>query len=198
MLARSVVVGSLLVAGQPQLRGRSKAQQHITSQLFPGGDDFEYTPPSGGGGDAPNAWRKGKLELGGDYWFRETASGEPEISLTDPNEGWKVGVLPNGQEYVWKEGADEEGEPQVELLGEGAMEQDEEGGGVGEWNVATLPSGREYLWRQVEGEDEPEVRLWFQSTLDSGAPFWYDDTGEITLSDPFESARRGEPIIFGE
>ena len=40
------------------------------------------------------------------------------------------------------------------------------------WQVGTLPSGKRYLWRLPLGASEPEVKLWSQSTLDSGAPFW--------------------------
>ena len=184
---------SLLVSGQPQLHRAGAAR---SSLLFPGDDDDDpamYTAQRGSSA-APNTWTKGTLERGGDYWYRESASGEPEISLTDPNDGWQVGVLANGQEYVWKEGTNEDDEPQVELLGsaeEGFGDDEDDGADdFGEWQVGVLPSGREYLWRQVEGTDEPEVRLWFESTLDSGAPFWYDEDGEVSLNNPFEMAAR--------
>ena len=49
------------------------------------------------------AWRLGKLSRGDPYWYRDdTETGEPEISLTDPLEGWKVGVLESGREYFFR------------------------------------------------------------------------------------------------
>ena len=138
------------------------------------------------------AWRKGKLTLGGDYWWRETGEGEPEISLSDPTDEWKVGVLEeDGREYFWR---DREGSDDIEVRlarypGEEPGEDDGEDG-KGAWKVAVLPSGREYLWRESDDPDDPDVQWWTEGTLDSGEPFWYDEDGEVVLSDPFAKARR--------
>ena len=53
-----------------------------------------------------------------------------------------------------------------------------------------LASGRRYMWRGGGEDDdaraEPEVRLWEQSSLDSGKPFWYTAEGKVSLTDPFD------------
>ena len=158
--------------------------------LFPGDDGIIANDD---GPDSTAAWRKGKLTLGGDYWWREQGDGEPEISLTDPTDDWRVGVLEeDGREYFWRErGEGDDSDVEVRMAryageespGEAALEDGHE------WRVGVLPSGREYLWRETDDPDDPEVQWWTESTLDSGEPFWYDESGEVTLSDPFALAR---------
>ena len=158
--------------------------------LFPG--DGGSPQDDNGPEDDASAWRKGKLTLGGDYWWRETGDGEPEISLTDPTEQWKVGMLEDtGREYFWRARDGDEDDLEVRLArydGEDPSEADADG--VMSWKIGTLPSGREYLWRENDADpDDPEVQWWTESTLDNGNPFWYDEDGEVTLKDPFERWR---------
>ena len=100
------------------------------SLLFPGDGLNGFGDPE----DEPSdslAWRKGKLALGGDYWWRETADGDPEISLTNPFDEWKVGRLEDsGREYFWRERDSEEGfrtwrsEPVHNFLRDAALASD--------------------------------------------------------------------------
>lgn len=170
---------------------RARTSDPQANLLFPGDGGV----PSGGGEpDSSAAWRKGKLTLGGDYWWRETGDSEPEISLTDPTDDWRVGTLDaDGREYFWRESADGE-EVEVRLArydGDEPGDDEEEGGG---WRLGVLPSGREYLWRETDDPDDPDVQWWTEGTLDSGEPFWYDEEGEVTLTDPFARARRTSAV----
>ena len=124
--------------------------------------------------------------LGGEYWWRElNGGGEPEISLTDPLDEWKVGTLPSGREYFFR-ATDDPDDPEVKLITEQPAEQGE---GEAQWNIGMLDSGRRYLWRESDDPDDPEVKFYSQSTLDSGEPFWYDEDGEVYLTDPFAMAK---------
>ena len=86
------------------------------SLLFPGDGPNGYGNPDEEPSDS-RAWRKGKLALGGEYWWRETGDGEPEISLTNPFDEWKVGRLEDsGREYFWRERDSEEDGMEVRLV----------------------------------------------------------------------------------
>lgn len=165
----------------------ARANDPECSLLFPGDGKDENKRVN----DA--AWRKGKLTLGGEYWWREAGSGEPEISLTDPTDEWKVGVLEeDGREYFWRD-RDGEDDIEVRLARYPGEDPDEDAGDdeeKGDWKIGVLPSGREYLWRESDDPDDPEVQWWTEGVLDSGEPFWYDEDGEVVLSDPFTKARR--------
>ena len=52
------------------------------------------------------------------------------------------------------------------------------------WQIGVLASGRRYLWRG--DTEDPDIRLWEQSFLDSGKPFWYTSDGAVSLTDPFD------------
>ena len=105
------------------------------------------------------------------------------VSLEPPaSQEWQAGTLSNGRGFLWRQGNDPD-DPEVQLLSGASGESKRS------WNIGTLPSGREYLWRD-SGDDDPEAKLWSQGTLDSGEMFWYDGSGEVTLEDPFSSARR--------
>ena len=187
---RSTLAGSSLA----NACANSRHADPRCSLLFPD-DDLEYDfkkPSSEDSGSG--AWRKGKLTMGGDYWWRESRYGEPEISLTDPTDEWKVGKTDEGREYFWRERDGEEDDVEVRLArfeGEQPGDADDDAG-EGDWRIGKLPSGREYLWRQSNDPDDPDVQWWTQGKLDSGEPFWYDEDGEVTLSDPFERARAYE------
>ncbi len=156
------------------------------SLLFPGDGLNGYGNPDEEPSDS-RAWRKGKLALGGEYWWRETGDGEPEISLTNPFDEWKVGRLEDsGREYFWRERDSEEDGMEVRLA---SFDGEEPDSTDAPWRIGQLPSGREYLWRETSDPDDPEVQWWSQSTLDSGEPFWYDEDGEVSLTDPFARAR---------
>jgi hypothetical protein len=154
--------------------------------VFPESDEPSPFPRSrlsqGSTSEEGRRWRKGKLpDSSVTYWWREGQDGgEPEIAMTAPPEDWKVGMLSDGRQYLWREG-DNPDDPDIKMLGD-AVTQSNAG-----WRVGTLPSGRRYLWR---GEaHDPEVRLWEQSYLDSGKPFWYTADGAVSLTDPFDLER---------
>ena len=190
LLILSAAQRSSLVHGRADVCANARANDpQCNDLLFPG---------DGGGGiddddeleDDTAAWRKGKLSLGGEYWWRETGDGEPEISLTDPTDEWKVGTLEeSGREYFWRarDGDDEDMEVRLARYdGEDPSVAEADASASGGWRIGTLPSGREYLWREnADDPDDPEVQWWTESTLDNGKPFWYDEDGEVTLKDPF-------------
>ena len=156
------------------------------------------------------AWRLGQLSRGDPYWYRDNAeTGEPEISLTDPLEGWKVGVLESGREYFFRltdDGDDtevrlasfesEESEPsESSKAPNGGGSSSSSSSSSDTWRIGTTATGREYTWRynpDAPEDEEPEVRLWAESVDDSGNTFWWDEggSGEVRLHDPFLHARR--------
>lgn len=147
------------------------ATDPTSSLVFPDDDDEPNTA----------AWRKGRLATGNEYWWRELRNGgEPEISLTDPSRQWEVASLPSGRQYYYRS-TDDPNDPEIRLLSEMREEPDE----AAEWKVGVLASGRKYLWRETDDPDDPDVKFYHESKLESGAPFWYDDDGEVVLSDPF-------------
>ena len=181
-LAVGGFVGGLVrgVSGAIDVRARSSTDAQC-NLLFPG-DGGDVRDPAA----SKCAWKKGKLEQGGEYWWRETADGEPEISLTEPNNGWRVATLDGGSEYFWRETGNPD-EPEVRLSK--FMDEGPTGNAGGRsWRIGTLATGKRYLWRLPSGSDDPEVKMWSESRLDSGAPFWYDEDGEISLTDPFLDA----------
>jgi hypothetical protein len=137
----------------------SRSPDPHCSLLFPGDDILDEGPDNDG------AWRKGKLSLGGDYWWRETGNGPPEISLRDPTDEWKVGVLDEGREYFWREREDSPDDPEVRLARYTGEEPGESSAGP-QWRIGTLPSGRKYLWRETDDPDDPEVQWWTESTME--------------------------------
>ena len=67
----------MLSAGQRGLANSQYARStepQLNGLLFPGDGNDADIPTSSA------AWRKGKLTLGGDYWWRETGDGCPSIS----------------------------------------------------------------------------------------------------------------------
>ena len=129
------------------------------------------------GRDEQGQWRKGKLpESDVTYWWRNSDGGEPEIAVSAPEGEWKVGTLDDGREYFWREGSDPD-DPEIRLPGSA---QD----GGERWRIGVLESGRRYMWRG--NGDDTDVRLWEQSSLDSGKPFWYTADGAVSLTDPFD------------
>ena len=116
------------------------------------------------------------------------------MSLTDPTDDWKVGTLPSGREYFFRANPEDPDDPEVRLTTDLDEEPSEASAALSaEWRVGTLPSGRRYLWRETDDPDDPEVKMYSESTLDSGQPFWYDDDGEVLLSNPFAGAAAEQP-----
>jgi hypothetical protein len=154
---------------------------YCSGGLFPDDND-PFTPPATAGVGS-RAWRKGTLERGRDYWWREPSGGDPEIILHEPSDEWKAGTLASGREYLWRSSASGgEDDPDIVLLGD-------EDDSSHQWKVGTLKSGKRYLWRDnPDDPDDPEIKMWSESQLKSGKPFWYDEDGEISLSDPFAAA----------
>ena len=89
----------------------------------------------------------------------------------------------------WRERDSEEDGMEVRLA---SFDGEEPDSTDAPWRIGQLPSGREYLWRETSDPDDPEVHRWSQSTLDSGEPFWYDEDGEVSLTDPFARALADE------
>ena len=91
--------------------------------------------------EAPHTWRRGKLqETGRPYWWRPMVdSDDPEISLTEPPDAWKLGRLDSGAPYLWRTTLG--GEPEVQL-----------------WRKSRLDSGAPFWWRS-KGKEIEEVRL---------------------------------------
>jgi hypothetical protein len=91
---------------------------------------------------------------------------------------WVKGVLSSGDDYWWRfdpeSGVDEE---DAEI----ALEQPPDA-----WRMGELPDGRPYIWRDGEDEDDPEIMIWSERELSSGAPFWYAEDGTVSLTDPFD------------
>ena len=112
---------------------------------------------------------------------------EPEMMLRDEfmlrdedeaedEEEWRKARLPSGREYLWRHSdSGDVDDPDIVLLDK--------------WRVGTTSKGRRYLWREnADNPEDPEVKFWSESTLNSGAPFWYAEDGEISLTDPFAAA----------
>ncbi|KAL1511777.1 hypothetical protein AB1Y20_005063 [Prymnesium parvum] len=70
--------------------------------------------------------------------------------------------------------------------------EDSGGHDGGTWKVGEMESGARFLWREGAGDGkEPVIWLWYESTLESGKPFWYDADGDISLTDPFAAGWGG-------
>ena len=80
--------------------------------------------------------------------------------------------------YWWRSAGDEDAAPEV------ALEQPKDA-----WRLSMLPNGKPYLWRESDDPDDPDIRLWRRSTLQSGDPFWYTEEGAVALSDPHDLER---------
>ena len=134
----------------------------------------------------PRAWRKGTVgESSVTYWWRqgEGESAAPEVSTTPPADDWKVGLLDSGREFLWREGANPD-DPDIKLEPSSANAASEPDVSPEGWRIGVLASGRRYLWRG--SAEDPEVRFWESSTLESGSVFWYTGDGHVSLSDPFD------------
>ena len=59
-------------------------------------------------------WRRGKFSDSDDfYWWRPSDDAEPEVSLVEPPDAWKLGVTDSGSQYLWR--TDPNGEPDVKF-----------------------------------------------------------------------------------
>jgi len=80
-------------------------------------------------------WRRGKLkETGKPYWWRPGLNPkDPEISLTEPLDAWRIGILDSGTPYLWRRDP-YGGKPEVQI-----------------WRTGRLDSGAPYWWRTNAG-----------------------------------------------
>lgn len=75
-------------------------------------------------------WRKASLSpTGQEYWWRESVTGEIEISVELPIDAWRVGMLPSGRPYTWRPSVHNPEDPEVRV-----------------WHFDYLESGRRYWW----------------------------------------------------
>jgi hypothetical protein len=102
-----------------------------------------------------------------------------------------VGKLENGREFLWREGNDPN-DPEIALQGSEVEATSAPDTSPDGWRIGVLASGRRYLWRG--SAEDPEVRFWDSSTLESGKVFWYTGDGHVSLTDPFDLRSRQELI----
>ena len=178
-------VGGLMPAPSPT-RGPLRGSAIHLGLVFP--DSQEGTPAD------PRSWRKGTVgDSSTTYWWRKGVheSDAPEVSSTPPAEDWKVGKLENGREFLWREGNDPD-DPEIALQGSEVEATSAPDTSPDGWRIGVLASGRRYLWRG--SAEDPEVRFWDSSTLESGNVFWYTGDGHVSLKDPFDLRSRQELI----
>ena len=178
-------VGGLMPAPSPT-RGPLRGSAIHLGLVFP--DSQEGTPAD------PRSWRKGTVgDSSTTYWWRKGVheSDAPEVSNTPPAEDWKVGKLENGREFLWREGNDPD-DPEIALQGSEVEATSAPDTSPDGWRIGVLASGRRYLWRG--SAEDPEVRFWDSSTLESGNVFWYTGDGHVSLKDPFDLRSRQELI----
>ena len=170
----------------PPTRGPLRGSAIQLGLVFP--DSQEGTPAD------PRSWRKGTVgDSSTTYWWRKGVheSDAPEVSNTPPAEDWKVGKLENGREFLWREGNDPD-DPEIALQGSEVEATSAPDTSPDGWRIGVLASGRRYLWRG--SAEDPEVRFWDSSTLESGKVFWYTGDGHVSLTDPFDLRSRQELI----
>ena len=101
-------VGGLIPA-PPPTRGPLRGSAIQLGLVFP--DSQEGTPAE------PRSWRKGSVgDSSVTYWWRagDGDTDAPEVVTTPPAEDWKVGLLENGREFLWREGDDPD-DPEIAL-----------------------------------------------------------------------------------
>ena len=148
-------------------------------------------PDAGGIEDSPEA-----STLSSDRrWIQATTSALPKATQThaDISHASRTHLTclcaASGATYWWREGLLHPDDPEISMTDPTAPLGDYEAA----WKVGQLESGQRYLWRESsdDDDDEPEVWSWTEATLDSGAPYWFDEDGAISLQCPFEPGWEG-------